>query len=54
MFGVVAGIFGMNFEIPMFNNPGAFKWVLIITGVSGAVIFSTFLWFFKYRRLMPL
>lgn len=54
IFGVVAGIFGMNFEIPMFNNPGAFKWVLIITGVSGAVIFSTFLWFFKYRRLMPL
>ncbi|KAH6831510.1 magnesium transporter 2 [Perilla frutescens var. hirtella] len=54
IFGVVAGIFGMNFEIPMFNNPGAFKWVLIITGVSGAIIFSTFLWFFKYRRLMPL
>ncbi|KAL1533280.1 Magnesium transporter MRS2-1 [Salvia divinorum] len=54
IFGVVAGIFGMNFEIQMFNNPGAFKWVLIITGVSGTVIFSTFLWFFKYRRLMPL
>ncbi|XP_047957538.1 magnesium transporter MRS2-1-like isoform X1 [Salvia hispanica] len=54
IFGVVAGIFGMNFEIQMFNNAGAFKWVLIITGVSGAIIFSTFLWFFKYRRLMPL
>ncbi|XP_057791376.1 magnesium transporter MRS2-1 [Salvia miltiorrhiza] len=54
IFGVVAGIFGMNFEIPMFNNPGAFKWVLVITGVTGAIIFSTFLWFFKYRRLMPL
>ncbi|KAG6388432.1 hypothetical protein SASPL_149858 [Salvia splendens] len=26
IFGVVAGIFGMNFEIQMFNNPGAFKW----------------------------
>ncbi|XP_022850028.1 magnesium transporter MRS2-1-like isoform X1 [Olea europaea var. sylvestris] len=54
IFGVVAGIFGMNFEIPMFDDPGAFKWVLMITGVTGIVIFFSFLWFFKYRRLMPL
>ncbi|KAI3684365.1 hypothetical protein L6452_33588 [Arctium lappa] len=54
IFGVVAGIFGMNFMIPMFDNPSAFTWVLVITGVTGAVIFSSFLWFFKYRRLMPL
>ncbi|GFP93559.1 magnesium transporter mrs2-1 [Phtheirospermum japonicum] len=54
IFGVVAGIFGMNFAVPMFDDPGAFKWVLIITGVCGAVIFSAFCWFFKYRRLMPL
>ncbi|KAL3835467.1 hypothetical protein ACJIZ3_010203 [Penstemon smallii] len=54
IFGVVAGIFGMNFAVPIFDDPGAFKWVLIITGVCGVVIFGTFLWFFKYRRLMPL
>ncbi|KAL6497127.1 Magnesium transporter MRS2-1 [Orobanche gracilis] len=54
IFGVVAGIFGMNFAVPMFDDPNAFKWVLIITGVCGAVIFSVFLWFFKHRRLMPL
>lgn len=54
IFGVVAGIFGMNFSIPLFDDPGAFKWVLIITGVTGAIIFSAFVWFFKYRRLMPL
>ncbi|CAA2987399.1 magnesium transporter MRS2-1-like [Olea europaea var. sylvestris] len=54
IFGVVAGIFGMNFTIPMFDYPGAFKWVLIITGVTGMVIFFSFLWYFKYRRLMPL
>ncbi|AAF18497.1 putative magnesium transporter MRS2 [Arabidopsis thaliana] len=54
IFGVVAGIFGMNFEIDFFNQPGAFRWVLIITGVCGFVIFSAFVWFFKYRRLMPL
>ncbi|KAG5537400.1 hypothetical protein RHGRI_024736 [Rhododendron griersonianum] len=54
IFGVVAGIFGMNFTNSWFDVPGAFKWVLIITGVTGAVIFSSFLWFFRYRRLMPL
>ncbi|XVF86324.1 hypothetical protein PTKIN_Ptkin18bG0030300 [Pterospermum kingtungense] len=54
IFGVVAGIFGMNFAIPFFDDPGAFKWVLIVTGVCGICIFSAFVWFFKYRRLMPL
>ncbi|XP_052477085.1 magnesium transporter MRS2-1 isoform X2 [Gossypium raimondii] len=54
IFGVVTGIFGMNFAIPFFDDPGAFKWVLIITGVCGIIIFCAFVWFFKYRRLMPL
>lgn len=54
IFGVVAGIFGMNFVVPLFDNPNAFKWVLIITGGCGIIIFSAFLWFFKYKRLMPL
>ncbi|KVH99048.1 Magnesium transporter MRS2/LPE10 [Cynara cardunculus var. scolymus] len=54
IFGVVAGIFGMNFQITLFDSPSAFKWVLIITGVSGAILFGSFLWFFKHRRLMPL
>ncbi|XP_071723460.1 magnesium transporter MRS2-1-like isoform X2 [Rutidosis leptorrhynchoides] len=54
IFGVVAGIFGMNFPISMFDDAGAFNWVLAITGVSGLIIFSSFVWFFKYKRLMPL
>ncbi|PIA45871.1 hypothetical protein AQUCO_01600251v1 [Aquilegia coerulea] len=54
IFGVVAGIFGMNFEIPLFDVPSAFNWVLVITGVCGVIIFCAFLWFFRYRRLMPL
>lgn len=54
IFGVVAGIFGMNFEVPLFDDPNAFKWVLIITAVCGVIIFCSFLWFFKYKRLMPL
>ncbi|KAF6172815.1 hypothetical protein GIB67_034667 [Kingdonia uniflora] len=54
IFGVVAGIFGMNFSVPFFDEPSAFKWVLMITGICGVVIFGSFLGFFKYRRLMPL
>ncbi|KAK1413138.1 hypothetical protein QVD17_34905 [Tagetes erecta] len=54
IFGVVAGIFGMNFMIPLFDSPSAFTWVLVITGVTGAIIFCSFLWFFRYKRLMPL
>ncbi|KAJ7951994.1 Magnesium transporter MRS2-like protein [Quillaja saponaria] len=54
IFGVVAGVFGMNFEIPLFDNPTAFQWVLLITGLTGIFIFCMFIWFFKYRRVMPL
>lgn len=54
IFGVVAGIFGMNFMIPLFDSPSAFTWVLVITGVTGITIFCSFLWFFRYKRLMPL
>ncbi|KAI4329413.1 hypothetical protein L6164_021679 [Bauhinia variegata] len=54
IFGVVAGIFGMNFDIPLFDVPSAFQWVLIVTGVCGVFIFCAFVWFFKCRRLMPL
>ncbi|KAL5574446.1 hypothetical protein UlMin_016145 [Ulmus minor] len=54
IFGLVAGIFGMNFEIPMFKDPEAFKWVLLIAGATGIIIFCSFLWFFKHRRIMPL
>ncbi|KAF3789852.1 Magnesium transporter [Nymphaea thermarum] len=54
IFGVVAGIFGMNFSISLFDEPGAFKWVLLITGACGLLIFCGFVWFFRHRRLMPL
>ncbi|WOL19667.1 hypothetical protein Cni_G28469 [Canna indica] len=54
IFGVVAGVFGMNFEIALFEVPSAFQWVLGITGVCGLIIFCLFLCYFKYRKLMPL
>ncbi|XP_038713039.1 magnesium transporter MRS2-1-like isoform X1 [Tripterygium wilfordii] len=52
--GLVAGVFGMNFPVPMFYNPRAFKWVLIITGICGIFIFCAFVCFFKYIRLMSM
>ncbi|KAL9250962.1 Magnesium transporter MRS2-1-like protein [Drosera capensis] len=54
IFGVVAGVFGMNFPITLYDDANAFGWVLGVTGVSGAIIFCSFLWFFKHKRLMPL
>ncbi|KAG1327535.1 Magnesium transporter MRS2-1 [Cocos nucifera] len=38
IFGVVAGIFGMNFAVPLFDKPGAFEWVLIITGRGESIL----------------
>ncbi|XP_020269682.1 magnesium transporter MRS2-1-like [Asparagus officinalis] len=54
IFGVVAGVFGMNFAVPLFDEPEAFEWVLIITAACCVLIFCAFLLFFKYKRLMPL
>ncbi|KAH7373631.1 hypothetical protein KP509_17G066000 [Ceratopteris richardii] len=54
IYGVVAGVFGMNIEIDLFNDPKAFKWVIIIAGLSGCLIFFLFLLFFRWKGLMPL
>ncbi|KAL0919387.1 hypothetical protein M5K25_011478 [Dendrobium thyrsiflorum] len=54
IFGVVAGIFGMNFEVPLFEEPFAFLWVLVTTGACGLLIFLGFFCYFRYRRLMPM
>ncbi|OVA12316.1 Mg2+ transporter protein [Macleaya cordata] len=37
IFGVVAGVFGMNFTVPLFDQPDAFKWVIVITGICGRI-----------------
>jgi magnesium transporter len=54
IFSVVAGVFGMNIPMFLFDEPEAFKWVLMISGFGGALVFIAFLWFFKQKRLMPL
>ncbi|MCO5597542.1 hypothetical protein L7F22_051620 [Adiantum nelumboides] len=54
IFGVVAGVFGMNIPIAIFDEPKAFKWVLIIAGIVGFLIFGSFIWYFRRRGLMTL
>ena len=54
IFGIVVGIFGMKFPIRLFDEPGAFKWVLIITSIGGINIFCAFVWFFKCKRTVSL
>lgn len=54
IYGVVAGVFGMNIEISIFDEPKAFKWVIVIAGLCGLLIFFSFLLFFKWKGLMPL
>lgn len=54
IFGVVAGVFGMNIPIAIFEEPKAFKWVLIISGIAGLLIFGSFMWYFRRRGLMTL
>ncbi|CAK9878811.1 unnamed protein product [Sphagnum jensenii] len=52
IFGVVAGVFGMNIPIDLFDEPRAFKWILGSTGVAGFIILFSFIWFFKQKHLM--
>ncbi|EFJ18545.1 hypothetical protein SELMODRAFT_112303 [Selaginella moellendorffii] len=54
IFGVIAGVFGMNIQIDLFDEPRAFKWILITSGVAGIAIFLAFILFFKQRRLLSL
>ncbi|KAG8082562.1 hypothetical protein GUJ93_ZPchr0014g47161 [Zizania palustris] len=54
IFGVVSGVFGMNFEVPLFQVAHAFEWTLVITGICGITIFCCFIWYFKKRRFFPL
>ncbi|XP_043696274.1 magnesium transporter MRS2-1-like [Telopea speciosissima] len=51
--GVVAGVFGMNTPIPLYEDDESYKWVLSLTGISAFTIFCSLLLFFKSRRLLP-
>lgn len=54
IFAVVAGVFGMNFDDSIFDNPVAFNWVLIITGVFCGMLYVFFLIYFRHKKVFPL
>ncbi|KAL6529305.1 Magnesium transporter MRS2-5 [Orobanche gracilis] len=54
VFAVVTAVFGMNFNDTIFDNPSTFNWVLIITGVFCAMLYSVFLMYFKHKKVIPL
>ncbi|KAI8539410.1 hypothetical protein RHMOL_Rhmol09G0181000 [Rhododendron molle] len=54
IFAVVAGVFGMNFEDSIFDYPFAFHWVLITTGVFCGMLYISFLFYFRHKKVFPL
>lgn len=54
IFAVVTGVFGMNFEDSVFDNPSTFNWVLIVTGFACGMLYCSFLFYFRYKKVFPL
>ncbi|XP_061347248.1 magnesium transporter MRS2-5 [Gastrolobium bilobum] len=53
VFAAVAGVFGMNFETTVFDYPSGFNWVLVITGIACASLYLAFLFYFRYKKVLP-
>lgn len=41
----------MNVPLGVEENPDALKWILVLTGTGGIVIFGLFLAYFKFKNL---
>ncbi|KAH9772381.1 hypothetical protein WN944_020021 [Citrus x changshan-huyou] len=54
IFAVVTGVFGMNLKASVFDYPSAFHWVLVITGLAGCLLYFSFLFYFKHKKVFPL
>lgn len=54
IFAAVTGVFGTNFTATIFDYPSAFTWVLLITGIFCCLLYSSFLFYFRHKKLFPL
>ena len=54
IFAAVTGVFGMNFEAIIFDYPSAFSWVLVITGIFCGLLYSSFMFYFRHKKVFPL
>eukprot|EP00249_Psilotum_nudum_P021185 c28010_g1_i2 orf=1184-2419(-) len=53
IYSLVAGIFGVNIPYPWnFDHPFLFKWVILLTGIGCAVIFSGIMTYARYKGLI--
>ncbi|XVF86326.1 hypothetical protein PTKIN_Ptkin18bG0030400 [Pterospermum kingtungense] len=52
IFGIVIGIFGINFPVPLFKDSHTIKLILVITSICAFIIYSAFVCFFKWRKLL--
>lgn len=50
LWGVVAGIFGMNVPLGVEDDNSALRWILVDSGFGGVLIFAGFLWYFRYKN----
>ncbi|KAJ7943341.1 Magnesium transporter MRS2-like protein [Quillaja saponaria] len=53
IFATVAGVFGMNFASTVFDHPSGFHWVLVITGVACVLLYFSFLFYFRHKKVLP-
>ncbi|KAK7274959.1 hypothetical protein RIF29_16062 [Crotalaria pallida] len=53
VFAAVAGVFGMNFKSKVFAYPSGFHWVLVVTGIACALMYFSFLCYFRYKNVLP-
>ncbi|KAL1356027.1 magnesium transporter MRS2-5 isoform X2 [Arachis duranensis] len=53
VFAAVTAVFGMNFETTVFDYPSGFHWVLVVTGITCASLYFSFLFYFKYKKVLP-
>ncbi|XP_021298385.1 magnesium transporter MRS2-1-like [Herrania umbratica] len=54
VFGIIIGIFGINFPVPLFNDSHTIKVVLIITSVCGIILYCALVCFYKWRGVLLL
>ncbi|XP_050237218.1 magnesium transporter MRS2-5 [Mercurialis annua] len=54
VFAVVTGVFGMNFADSIFDYAPTFNWVLIITGIACGFLYTSFLFYFRHKKVFPL
>ncbi|KAK4263587.1 hypothetical protein QN277_028978 [Acacia crassicarpa] len=52
VFTAVTAVFGMNLETTVFDNASGFHWVLVVTGIGCALVYFSFLFYFRSKKVL--